>query len=83
MSNRVRTTFLAIYFFLIFNIAAPMIVPIKRAEKVITLKIGAEEGSKMHPNMSPKYMERIIITTSRRRILPAVLFFILVTFLVG
>jgi hypothetical protein len=37
----------------------------------------------MHPNMSPKYMERIIITTSRRRILPAVLFFILVTFLVG
>ena len=83
MSNRVRTTFLAIYFFLIFNIAAPMIVPIKRAEKVITLKIGAEEGSKMHPNMSPIYMERIAPAASRRRILPAVLFFISITLLVG
>jgi hypothetical protein len=74
---------LVIYFFLIFKIAAPVIVPIRRAVKVSTLKIDAEEGSRMHPNMSPMYMERIAPTASSRRILPAVLLFISITFLVG
>ena len=74
---------LTIYLFLIFKIAAPVIVPIRRAAKVNTLKIVAEEGSKMHPNMSPMYMEKIAPTASSRRILPAILLFISITFLVG
>ena len=74
---------MVIYFFLIFKIAAPVIVPIRRAVKVSTLKIDAEEGSRMHPNMSPMYMERIAPTASSSRILPAVLLFISITFLIG
>ena len=74
---------MVIYFFLIFKIAVPVIVPIRRAVKVNTLKIDAEEGSRMHPNMSPMYMEKIAPTASSRRILPAILLFISITFLVG
>jgi hypothetical protein len=56
-----------------------MIVPIRRAAKVINSKIGIGEDSKMHPNMSYTYMERIVPVVSSRRIFPAVLFVILIT----
>ena len=61
-----------------------MIVPIRRAVKVKYSKIGIDEGSKMHPNMSYTYIDRIIPAVSSRRILPAVFFVILIThFIIG